>query len=186
MTTMAGTWMKPLDATLSASPASVDPEPDVLRLFGDQGSSVFRFCRMTLGTTDEAEDVVQETFLKLLLHLRAGGDRANLKSWLFTVAANGCRDRLRARRRWLPWLAEHDHRTVETPDEPLDRRLASAAARGLAPRDLLLISLRAQGLSYRDIGVAAGIQEGSVGRLLARAVDRWKRRLDEAQRSKTL
>ena len=186
MTTMAGTWMKPLDATVTASPASVDPESEVLRLFGDQGSAIFRFCRMTLGATDQAEDVVQDCFLKLLLHLRAGGDRANLKSWLFTVAANGCRDRLRARRRWLPWQAELDQRTVETPDEPPDRRLASAAARGLAPRDLLLISLRAQGLSYRDIGVAVGIQEGSVGRLLARAVDRWKRRLELAQHSNKL
>ena len=186
MTTIAAAWMKPLDALPLAGPASADPESEVLRLFADHGSSLFRFCRMTLGGADEAEDVVQETFLKLLQHLRAGGDRANLKSWLFTVAANGCRDRLRARRRWLPWQAELDQRTVEAPDEEPDRRLASAAARGLPPRDLLLISLRAQGLSYRDIGIAAGIQEGSVGRLLARAVDRWKRRLDEAQRTHKL
>ena len=135
---------------------------------------------MTLHGADEAEDVVQETFLKLLQHLRGRGDRANLKSWLFTVAANACRDRLRARRRWLPWRAELDRRAAPAPDEAPDRRLARAAAAGLAPRDLLLISLRAQGLSYRDIGAAAGIKERSVGRLLARAVDRWKRRLDEA------
>jgi RNA polymerase sigma-70 factor (ECF subfamily) len=177
---MAAPWRKPLDVTDAASPASADPESEVLRLFADQGSSLYRFCRMTLHGADEAEDVVQETFLKLLQHLRARGDRANLKSWLFTVAANACRDRLRARRRWLPWRAELDHRTAATPDEPPDRRLARAAASGLAPRDRLLISLRAQGLSYRDIGTAAGIGERSVGRLLARAVDRWKRRLDDA------
>ncbi len=68
--------MKSLDVTAPASPASADPESEVLRLFGDQGSSLFRFYRMTLGAADEAEDVVQETFLKLLLPLRAGGDRA--------------------------------------------------------------------------------------------------------------
>jgi RNA polymerase sigma-70 factor (ECF subfamily) len=178
MTTIAAPWRKPLDVTQVASPASADPESDVLRLFDEQGSSLYRFCRMMLRGTDEAEDVVQETFLKLLQHLRARGDRANLKSWMFTVAANACRDRLRARRRWLPWRAELDHRTAPMPDDTPDRRLARAAAVGLAPRDLLLISLRAQGLSYRDIGAAAGIKERSVGRLLARAVDRWKRRLD--------
>jgi len=183
MTTMAASRMKPLDATRHSSPASADPEAEVLRLLDEQGSSLYRFCRMTLGGTDEADDVVQETFLKLLQHLRAGGDRANLRSWLFTVAANACRDRLRSRRRWLPWRAELDHRTVETAEDPPDRRLALDAARGLPARDRLLLSLRAQGLSYRDIGIAAGIQEGSVGRLLARAIDRWKRRLDEAQRS---
>ena len=183
MTTMAASWRKPLDVTLIANPASADPESEVLRLLDDQGSSLYRFCRMTLGGADEADDVVQETFLKLLQHLRAGGDRANLRSWLFTVAANACRDRLRSRRRWLPWRAELDHRTVETAEDPPDRRLARDAARGLPARDLLLLSLRAQGLSYRDIGLAAGIQETSVGRLLARAIDRWKRRLDEARRS---
>jgi RNA polymerase sigma-70 factor (ECF subfamily) len=181
MTTMTASWMKPLDATLLSRPAFADPESEVLRLLGDRGSSLYRFCRMTLGGADEADDIVQETFLKLLQHLRAGGDRANLRSWLFTVAANACRDRLRARRRWLPWRAELDRRIVETADETPDRRLARDAARGLPVRDRLLLSLRAQGLSYRDIGIAAGIQEGSVGRLLARAVDRWKRRLEVAQ-----
>ena len=183
MTTMAAALIKPLETTVRSSPAPADAESEVLRLLDDQGSSLYRFCRMTLGGTDEADDVVQETFLKLLQHLRAGGDRANLRSWLFTVAANACRDRLRSRRRWLPWRAELDHRTVETAEDPPDRRLALDAARGLPARDRLLLSLRAQGLSYRDIGIAAGIQEGSVGRLLARAIDRWKRRLDEAQRS---
>jgi DNA-directed RNA polymerase specialized sigma24 family protein len=43
----------------------------------------------------------------------------------------------------------------------------------LPPRDRLLLLLRAQGLSYRDIAAAAGIRPTSVGRLLARAVDRW-------------
>lgn len=181
MTTMAASWMKPLDTTARSRPASADAESEVLSLFGDQGTSLYRFCRMTLGGADEADDVVQETFLKLLQHLRAGGDRANLKSWLFTVAANACRDRLRSRRRWLPWRAESDHRIADTAEETPDRRLAWDAARGLPERDLLLLSLRAQGLSYRDIGLAAGIQETSVGRLLARAVDRWKRRLEVAQ-----
>jgi hypothetical protein len=41
------------------------------------------------------------------------------------------------------------------------------ALRTLRPRDRLLLSLRAQGLTYRDMAVAAGIRESSVGRLLA-------------------
>jgi DNA-directed RNA polymerase specialized sigma24 family protein len=45
----------------------------------------------------------------------------------------------------------------------------------LPARDRLLLSLRAQGFSYRDIAAAARIREQSVGRLLARALDRWKR-----------
>ena len=171
--------MTPFDTTDVADSTSIDPQTEVLRLFREHGASLYRFCRFTLKGADEAEDVVQDTFLKLLQHLQAGGDRSNLQSWLFTVAVNRCRDRMRGRFRWLRWQAELDRRTVEPPDEAPDRRLARAAVRALAPRDRLLLSLRVQGLSYRDIASTTGIHERSVGRLLARAVARWKRRVED-------
>ena len=159
---------------MAAASAPADPAADTLRLFQEHGPALYRFCRVTLGRTDEADDVVQETFLKLLQHLEKAGDRSNLRAWLFTVAANACRDRLRWRVRWLPWRAELDVRIVEAVDDRPELRAARAAMRALAPRDRLLLSLRAQGLSYREIASAAGIRESSVGRLLARAVQRWK------------
>jgi hypothetical protein len=60
----------------------------------------------------DAEDVLQDTFLKLVRHLQSGGSRENLRSWLFTVAANDCRSRLRGRYRWIPWTPETDRRTA--------------------------------------------------------------------------
>ncbi|HEX5109520.1 MAG TPA: sigma-70 family RNA polymerase sigma factor [Vicinamibacterales bacterium] len=155
--------------------AAVDAQDEVLRLFGEHGTALYRFARATLRDASEAEDVVQETFLKLLQHLRHGGDRSNLKSWLFTVAANACRTRARWRLRWIPWESGTDRRSVEPADEDPDRRKAWLALRALPARDRLLLALRAQGLSYREIAEAAAIKEQSVGRLLARAVDRWKR-----------
>jgi RNA polymerase sigma-70 factor (ECF subfamily) len=176
---MASTVTKPLHPIETIRPMSIDPPAEVLRLFGEYGSSLYRFCRAALGSGDDAEDIVQDTFLKLLQHLRADGNRANLRAWLFTVAANECRDRTRWRLRWLPWREDRDDRPdtkiAEPPDQPPDLRRARAAMRALAPRDRLLLSLRAQGLSYREISAAAEIREQSVGRLLARAVDRWKR-----------
>jgi RNA polymerase sigma-70 factor (ECF subfamily) len=160
----------------------MDPQAETLRLFHEHGAGLFRFCRGVLRHTGDSEDVVQETFLKLLHHLQHGGDRRNLKSWLFTVAANACRDRTRRRVRWLPWTAERDDRTVEPIDPAGDVRQkpdtterARTAFRGLSHRDRLLLSLRAQGLSYKDIAVASGIRQQSVGRLLARALDRWRK-----------
>jgi RNA polymerase sigma-70 factor (ECF subfamily) len=163
-------------------PAAEDPQSEVWRLFTEHGAALYRFSRSMLRNVTDAEDVVQDTFLKLLQHLRSGGARTNLRAWLFAVAANGCHDRGRWRARWLPWRAELDVRTVE-PDAEGDapeRRHARHALAALAPRDRLLISLRAQGLSYREIAAAAGIAETSVGRLLARAIDRWRSRVQEA------
>jgi len=175
--------MKPIETTGRADDSTqsdVDPRAAARRLFAEHGQALYRFCRSTLAHTADAEDVVQDTFLKLLLHLQSGGDRSNLRAWLFAVAANACRDRGRWRMRWLPWRAELDARTVDpdTDDDEPDRRRARQALRVLAPRDRLLISLRAQGLSYREMAIAAGIAENSVGRLLARAIDRWKRAVE--------
>jgi RNA polymerase sigma-70 factor (ECF subfamily) len=177
--------MKALDpddlVAQDASAARAEPRREVWRLFAEHGQALFRFSRGMLGNVSDAEDVVQDTFLKLLQHLESGGDRSNLRAWLFAVAANACRDRGRWRMRWVPWRADLDRRTVApaTDDESPDRRRAHRALQALAKRDRLLISLRAHGLSYREMAAAAGIAENSVGRLLARAVDRWKRKSED-------
>ena len=172
---MARGWMHTLDRAVSSDVPAADPQAEVLRLFHEHGSAIYRFCRSTLRNESDAEDVLQETFLKLLQHLTSKGDRTNLRSWLFTVAANACRDRGRWRARWLPWSAEADDRVAPTAEEHDDFEQARAAMRTLAPRDRMLLSLRTSGLSYREIASAAGIRETSVGRLLARAVERWRR-----------
>src|SRR4051794_41888874 len=48
-----------------------------------------------LGNTAEAEDAVQEAWLRL--NRTGGGDVANLPAWLTTVVGRGCLDMLRAR-----------------------------------------------------------------------------------------
>ena len=153
---------------------------EALRLFDEHGASLLRFCRATLGDGAEAEDIVQDTFVKLLQHLNGEGDRTNLRSWLFTVAANACRDRARWKVRWLPWRPELDMRVVAPVESRPDMRRARAALACLSSRDRLLLSLRAQGLSYRDIAAASAVREQSVGRLLARALGRWKTSFETA------
>src|SRR5580692_10014614 len=56
-----------------------------------------------LGTAD-AEEVVQETFLRLYRHLTSRGSRASLRAWIFAVARNAARDR-RKSARWQRTVA---------------------------------------------------------------------------------
>lgn len=179
--TIAQTSMTAFPRPTAHEPARSDAQGEVLRLFAEEGTSLYRFSRSLVRTREEAEDVVQETFLKLLRHVQNGGDRRNLRAWLFTVAANACRDRIRGRWRWLPWSAASDTRTVPVPEPAGDEVPARRALAALGRRDRLLLSLRAQGLSYADIARAARIRPVSVGRLLARAVDRWKRELERSR-----
>jgi RNA polymerase sigma factor (sigma-70 family) len=159
-----------MEAPTNASDAAPD-------LFRQHGAAVYRFASVLLRHHQDAEDVLQETFLKLLRHLRAGGNTDNIRGWLFTVAARASRDRQRYRSRWIPWGPNHDASVApfELPDEAGGLKMVRDVLLRLSARDRLLLALRAQDLSYRDIAAAAGIRPASVGRLLARAAGRWER-----------
>ena len=101
-----------------------DPGSMVLDLFREHGQAIYHFAMVLGRSRDDAEDVVQETFLKLLTHLKGGGDTTNLRGWLFTVAAHGCRDRMRRRLRWLPWTPAD-----EPSVEPAPSRTKMAGSR---------------------------------------------------------
>ncbi len=150
----------------------------VADLFDQHASGLYRLALAMLHESDAAQDVVQDTFLKLIAHVDGGGALANARGWLYTVAAHGCRDRQRGFSRWLPWIAERDTRAAkESPDLHDGPDVVLAAVRTLPPRDRLLIALRAQGLSYREIGEAAGIRATSVSQFLARALDRLEQKV---------
>jgi RNA polymerase sigma-70 factor, ECF subfamily len=174
---MTGATSSVLYPPVAAVANGVKARDEALELFEAHGASLFRFARLMLRSPADAEDVVQTAFVRLLDHLARGGPRSNLKAWLFAVAANLCRDQLRTRKRWLAWLPEHDRLLVTPPDlesgDPLELFLTTL--RSLAARDRVLLALRAQGLSYREIAEATGVRETSVGRLLARALARWQR-----------
>jgi RNA polymerase sigma factor (sigma-70 family) len=88
-------------------------------VFERHGGAILSFCRHMLGSAEEAEDAVQQTFASAWSSLAAGEDRAIvLKPWLFTIARNRCISMLRQRREQaeLPELA-----TAGLPDE-VERR----------------------------------------------------------------
>ena len=57
-------------------------------IFDSHGGAVYRFAVVLMRHHQDAEDILQETFLKLLRHLEGGGDLSNVRGWLFAVAAN--------------------------------------------------------------------------------------------------
>ncbi len=68
-----------------------DPEALVSRY----GDLLFRICLITLGNEADAEDAVQETFLRYLQKVPVFDSADHEKAWLITVAVNHCKDQLR-------------------------------------------------------------------------------------------
>jgi len=128
-------------------------------------------------SADEAQDVVQDAFLRLHRHLASGGSQENIRSWLFRVSHNTARNRQsRYDRRFAKPLDESLHSALDeaTPERAMlekERFRALRKAICLLPeseRECLL--LRAGGLRYREIGEILGLSTSTVGDTVERAI----------------
>lgn len=158
--------------------AQVGPRPavDYDALFRRLYPSLFRYLQRMTGDTDAADDIAQESFVRLLGR-DLPEDEARL--WLFTVATNLFRDRARTHKRrerlmavrpWTPTPLPRPDEATETADNVA--RVRETLSR-LAPRDRQMLLMREEGFRYDEIATVAGVAPGSVGTLLARAARRF-------------
>jgi RNA polymerase sigma-70 factor (ECF subfamily) len=133
----------------------------------------------------EAEEVVQEAFLRLFRHLAAGAPDNNLRGWVFRVAQNLVRDRRRG------WHHRHVDRLEDRPDAakasdpgatPEERLLQNerlslvrTAFGALPERQRRCLHLRAQGLRYREIAEVLGVSLTTVADLVRDGLARLER-----------
>lgn len=61
----------------------------------EYGNRLLRTCYLILKDREEAEDVVQETFIKVFRSIDSFRENSNLYTWIYTIALNLSRDRLR-------------------------------------------------------------------------------------------
>ncbi len=163
---------------------------DTERLFRTYHAQLVRYLTRRLGDPDWAEEVAQETFLRVLR--QEGGARpiTNERAWIFAVATNLVRDDARKdarRRKHLTLLAEEAKEMQAPPaDDALERAHERAAARRaldeLEERDRNALLMREEGLDYKEIAEALGLSVGSVGTTLARARKRLVEVYESMQR----
>jgi RNA polymerase sigma-70 factor (ECF subfamily) len=138
----------------------------------------------SLGDSAEAQDVVQEAFLRVLRAAPRYRPVAPFRTYLFQIVARLCLD-VRAKKRPdyvgdLPEVAAQS----QTPEESLqlqERMLAVRRALGRLPaRHRVAIALRhEEGLSYDEIARVLAISTKAVDSLLQRARESLKRHLED-------
>ncbi len=80
--------------------SSARPTGDIEKAVRTYGNSLYRLCYVMLNNEKDAEDAVQDTFIKYIEKSPAFADSEHEKAWLITVAQNRCRDILRQRKRY--------------------------------------------------------------------------------------
>jgi RNA polymerase sigma-70 factor (ECF subfamily) len=141
---------------------------------------LFSVAYAVLQDAEEAEDVVQETFLaayKARWRLRKAG---KFGAWLTTVARNRARDLLR-RRRTVPLSGEEPELAAE-PEPPTAgaemQRHVHAALAALPEHFRLAVTLRyLEGLDHESIRAALGISDGALRGILGRALGKMRKTL---------
>ena len=140
---------------------------------------VFAFLVRMLGSPEEAEDLCQDTFIRLIKAADRYQPEGKFPSWLFRIAGNQARSRLRRRKilRWLPLSEDHDVTASGAPDphENLvageSRKFVQAAVARLPERQRQALILRQfQDMDYREIAAAMDTTVASVQMLLHRAM----------------
>ncbi|AWS45557.1 RNA polymerase subunit sigma-70 [Streptosporangium sp. 'caverna'] len=124
-------------------------------------------CYRMLGSFDEAEDLVQETFLRAWRRRDTLRSEAGLRAWLYRIATNACLDHLRAHPRQpqprsapaasdpgldppasgaVPWLQPYPDALLDTADMVIDRETIElaflVAIQHLPPRQRAVLILR--------------------------------------------
>ena len=144
---------------------------------------LLNFAYRFVGNIEEAEDVVQETFLRLYRNRHAYRQIAKFSTWIYTIAGNLSKTELRKRKRRKlvsisdigfdekDYQIEDEHADTERDvDSVLKEEFIQKAIEELSPRFRQIIILRdIQELSYEEVGKILKIPLGTVKSRVNRA-----------------
>lgn len=160
--------------------------------------SLFRLGFRMTGNEQDAEEVVQEAFLRAYRSLDRFESRANFSTWLYRIGVNSALDLMRTRQRHTQGRADVDpsaegpHSLQSLPDErqasperaaygvELQKKLEQALAR-LTPRERAAFVLRHfEGQSTVEIARALGLRSSAAKNTVFRAVQKLREALEPA------
>jgi RNA polymerase sigma-70 factor (ECF subfamily) len=162
---------------------------EIVELYDRLRPSLYQYLVCLGLRPEEADDVIQDAFLRFFYFQDGGGEVENPRSWLFRVAHNASLDLKRRERRLISESDEDTSRTAferrapatPTPEELLLQkeqlvRLDAAMAQ-LTAHQRQCVHLRAEGLRYREIADVLGTTVWNVNQTLRRAMVRLVEKL---------
>jgi len=187
---MPGLKVAPLPEALPLAPRSFDAIYEMYK------EPVYRLARALTDNPRDAEDLFQETWLRVVRSGREAMRAGDVKAWLFTITANLRRDGLRKKKiRRLFFLERARAMTDEAADADAGWDAARFSSRDFAAREDLRLCLRRaisrlparqreifvlkdiEGYKHVEIGRMLGIPEPTVRTLLHRAVKSLQKEL---------
>lgn len=181
--------------TISLEALKAGDRAEFSRLVDIYSGSLYRLALRILGDPQDAEDVLQETFLKAYRSLPSFEGRANISTWLYRIATNEALMLIRRRRPELLLMDEEEEKQdAVSPNLIVDwgalperellsnevKQFLDQAVQQLSPNLRMVFLLRdVAGLSIQDTAQELGISEAAVKTRLLRARLRLREELSE-------
>jgi len=177
------TASEPGDAALVARVLEEDAE--AFRALVDRYyAACARYASRMLGHRQDAEDALQETFIRVHRGLGAYDERQTFRAWLYRILVNECRSLARRRVRRDRWLL-HDAGAAErrpAPSGERDADLRDALQRALDDIEPLLreafLLKYGEGLEYAEIAALTGTSVSALKMRVKRARDAMRPALE--------
>lgn len=168
------------DATLVRK-ARWGDRPAFDALYRRHAPAVYTLAYRLTGSHAAAEDIAQDTFLRMLQFLGGFRDGAPLRPWLKRVASNAAIDRLRRERTRAQ--VELDEGVVAAPADPApDAAVANDLLRRLAPLPRALVWLHTmEGWTHAELGARFGQSPSWSKSIVSRALGRLRDAIAEEE-----
>jgi RNA polymerase sigma-70 factor, ECF subfamily len=153
-------------------------EAGFLRLYRAHTPALFRVAARLLGERSQAEDAVQETWLRAIAGLPGFRGDSSLRTWLTGIAINCCREALR-RRAAAPQGEPHERGVRAVAEDALD--LTRALLRLPEGYREVLVLHDVEGFTHREIGALLAIAPGTSKSQLFLARRALRRLLPDSQ-----
>jgi RNA polymerase sigma-70 factor, ECF subfamily len=154
-------------------------------LIGRHKDAVVSYLTRLTGNRDRAEDLAQETFLRLFRSARDYTEQGYLRAYLFRIATNLVRSEERREKRLrllTPFLPREEHAEPAAASgllrRELHREVAAAVARLPLRYRVPLVLHEIEGWSYVDIAQEIGCREGTVKSRVHRGRQQLKQKLE--------
>ncbi len=153
----------------------IDDEKSYVSIVEEFSEMIFRIAYQNLFNIADAEDVVQEVFLKLLKRKQGYKDKEHLKAWLIRVTVNQCIDWKRAFKRRNEVILEDSSFPLKEEERSLLSELSQ-----LPSEDRTVIYLYYyEGYSIKEIALAMGKKQNTINSRLTRARKKLKNLIEE-------
>jgi len=172
-----------------AQSGDIDAFEDLIRAYEKK---IYSIAYNMMNNREDAQDVTQETVLKIYRSLRMFNGKSTFSAWIYKVTTNTCLDELRKRKHTSLSIEKMAEDGLQLGDEAysseellsqklLGQRISTEIDTLSTDYKLMIVLRDVQGMSYQEIADMTGISIGTVKSRINRARKQLREKLDDCR-----